>query len=84
VTDSIDLWHFSYFITFLLADKMLVQYMGSLGNSCPLLKQRYDYMVQVTRWQPADLYPDVKNVVSIEQKGAVLATAKDVQDASRK
>jgi hypothetical protein len=41
-------------------------------------------MVQVTRWQPADLYPDVKNVVSIERTGAVLATAKDVQDASRK
>jgi hypothetical protein len=30
------------------------------------------------------LYPDVKNVVSIEREGAVLATAKDVKDASRK
>ena len=53
-------------------------------NSTLDLNSGYDYVVQVARWQAWDMYPDVKNVVSIERDGAVLATAKAVQNASVK
>ena len=53
-------------------------------NSTLDLNSGYDYVVQVARWQAWDLYPDVKDVVSIERDGAVLATAKAVQNASVK
>jgi len=53
-------------------------------NSILDLNQGYDYIVQVTRWQPSDLYPDVNNVISIGREGVVLATAKDVKNASVK
>ena len=48
------------------------------------LSKGYDYIVQVARWQRRDLYSDVKNIVSIERAGAVLATVKDVRDVSVK
>ena len=53
-------------------------------NSTVDLNQGYDYLVQVTRWQAWDMYPEAKNVVSIERDGAVLATAKAVKNASAK
>ena len=53
-------------------------------NSTLDLNSGYDYVVQVARWQAWDMYPDVKDVVSIERDGAVLATVKDVQNASVK
>ena len=55
-----------------------------LINSILDLSKGYDYIVQVTRWQPADLYSDVKNVVSIEREGVVLASAKNVKSISVK
>ena len=53
-------------------------------NSTLDLNSGYDYVVQVARWQAWDLYPESKNVVLIERDGAVLATAKAVQNASVK
>lgn len=53
-------------------------------NSILDLNKGYDYVVQVAHWQPSDLYPDVKNVVFIERQGVILATAKDVKNASVK
>jgi hypothetical protein len=53
-------------------------------NSILDLNKGYDYVVQVARWQPSDLYSNVKNVVSIEREGVILATAKDVKNASVK
>jgi hypothetical protein len=50
-------------------------------NSTVDLNRGIDYIVQVARWQPWDIYPDVKNVISIERDGAVLATAKAVKNA---
>ena len=43
----------------------------------------YDYVVQVARWDRWDLYPEVKNVVTIERDDVALATAKDVRNANR-
>jgi 4-amino-4-deoxy-L-arabinose transferase-like glycosyltransferase len=48
------------------------------------LSKGYDYIVQVARWQRWDMYSEVKNIVSIERAGAVLATVKDVKLVSRK
>jgi len=48
------------------------------------LSKGYDYIVQVARWQRWEMYPDVKNIVSIERAGTVLATVKDVKNASVK
>lgn len=53
-------------------------------NSILDLSKGYDYIVQVARWQRWEMYPDVKNIVSIERAGTVLATAKDVKSASAK
>ena len=53
-------------------------------NSTLDLNSGVDYVVQVSRWQPWNIYPDVKNVISIERDGAVLATAKDVKNANVK
>jgi hypothetical protein len=53
-------------------------------NSTVDLNQGYDYLVQVARWQAWDMYPEVKNLVSIERDGAVLATAKAVKNAITK
>jgi hypothetical protein len=53
-------------------------------NSLLDLSKGYDYIVQVARWQRWEMYPDVKNTVSIERAGVVLATAKDVKKASVK
>ena len=53
-------------------------------NSTVDLNGGVDYVVQVSRWQPWDIYPDVKNVISIERDGAVLATAKAVKNANGK
>jgi hypothetical protein len=53
-------------------------------NSTVDLNQGYDYLVQVARWQAWDMYPEVKDVVSIERDGAVLATAKSVKNAKTK
>jgi len=49
-------------------------------NSILDLNNGFDYMVQVARWQPSDLYPDIKNEVLIQRDGAVLATAKYVRN----
>jgi hypothetical protein len=51
-------------------------------NSILDLNKGYDYMVQVNRWQASDQYPDVKDIVIIERDGTLLATAKDVRNAS--
>ena len=48
------------------------------------LDSGYDYVVQVSRWERWDLYPEVENVVTIERDGLIIATAKDVKDASGK
>ena len=53
-------------------------------NSTVDLNSGVDYVVQVARWQPWEIYPDIKNVVSIERDGAVLATAKSVRNARLK
>jgi hypothetical protein len=53
-------------------------------NSTVDLNHGYDYLVQVSRWQAWDMYPDMENLVSIEREGAVLVTAKDVKNASAK
>lgn len=53
-------------------------------NSILDLNKGYDYIVQVNRWQRSDLYPDVSNVIVIQREGTVLATAKDVKQASVK
>ena len=55
-----------------------------LINSILDLSKGYDFVVQVTRWQSSDLYSDVKNVVSIEREGVVLASAKNVKNLSVK
>ena len=44
----------------------------------------YDYIVQLSRWEVWEQYPDVKNVVTIERNGAVLATAKALKNVSVK
>ena len=48
-------------------------------NSILDLTTGYDYIVQVTRGEGGDLYPEVGNLVVIERDGAVLATAKYVK-----
>jgi hypothetical protein len=48
------------------------------------LESGYDYVVQVSRGKGGDIYPDVEELIIIERDGAVLATAKDVKDVSRK
>jgi 4-amino-4-deoxy-L-arabinose transferase-like glycosyltransferase len=48
------------------------------------LSRGYDYVVQVSRWQKWDMYPDIENVVTIERDGLVLATAKNVKNLTRK
>jgi hypothetical protein len=53
-------------------------------NSILDLSRGYDYVVQVTRGKGGDIYPEVEELIVIEREGAVLATAKDVKDASRK
>lgn len=51
-------------------------------NSILDLSQGYDYIVQVTRGK-GEQYRDVNDLIVIERAGVVLATAKDVKDASR-
>ena len=53
-------------------------------NSILDLTQGYDYLVQLKRWDRWEEYPEATNVVVIERLGAVLATAKDVRDLTRK
>jgi hypothetical protein len=53
-------------------------------NSTLDLSTGYDYIVQVTRWERFDMFPEVENLIVIERDGAVLVTAKDVREASRK
>jgi 4-amino-4-deoxy-L-arabinose transferase-like glycosyltransferase len=53
-------------------------------NSILDLEHGYDYIVQVTRTARGDLYPEVSNLIVVERAGTVLATAKDVKNASRK
>jgi len=48
------------------------------------LSHGYDYLIQVARSEDGDRYPEINNLVVIERDGAVLATAKDVRDATRK
>jgi hypothetical protein len=44
----------------------------------------YDYIIHVTRGKGGDLYPEVEELITIERDGAVLATAKDVKEVSRR
>lgn len=44
-------------------------------------KEGYDYVVQVTRFEVKEPYPEAKTVVVIERQGAVLATAKEMKDS---
>jgi hypothetical protein len=53
-------------------------------NSILDLESGYDYIVQVTRGQGGELYPEIDNLIVIERDGAVLATAKYVRDVSGK
>jgi hypothetical protein len=53
-------------------------------NSTYDLDTGYDYAVQVTRWQPWELYPEAENIFTVEREGAVLATAKALKNASGK
>jgi hypothetical protein len=53
-------------------------------NSILDLSSGYDYVVQVTRGKGGDIYPEVEELIVIERDGAVLATAKDVKDVSKK
>jgi hypothetical protein len=53
-------------------------------NSIIDINKGYDYLVQVSRWQAWDLYPEVNNVVVVQRDGAVLATVKDVKNVSVK
>jgi hypothetical protein len=53
-------------------------------NSILDLEGGYDYIIHVTRGKGGDLYPEVEELLVIERDGAVLATAKDVKDVSRK
>jgi 4-amino-4-deoxy-L-arabinose transferase-like glycosyltransferase len=53
-------------------------------NSILDLDHGYDYIVQVTRSQGGDLYPEVASAIIIERDGAVLVTAKYVRDVSGK
>jgi hypothetical protein len=53
-------------------------------NSTLGLNHRYDYLVQVARWQAWDLHPESKNMILIQRAGAVLATAKDMKNSSVK
>jgi hypothetical protein len=53
-------------------------------NSTLDLSSGYAYIIQVTRWERFDLFPEVENLIVIERDGAVLVTAKDVREASRK
>jgi hypothetical protein len=52
-------------------------------NSILDLTQGYDYIIQVTRGK-GEAYREVPDLIVIERAGVVLATAKDVKDASRK
>ena len=49
-------------------------------NSILDLDSGYDYIIQVTRGEGSELYPEVNNLIVIERDGAVLATAKYVKD----
>jgi hypothetical protein len=51
-------------------------------NSILNLGSGYDYIIQVTRGEGGELYPEVDNLIVIERDGAVLATAKYVKDVS--
>jgi hypothetical protein len=51
-------------------------------NSILDLDSGYDYIIQVTRGQGGELYPEIDNLVVIERDGAVLATAKYVKGVS--
>jgi len=53
-------------------------------NSILELDRGYDYIIQVTRGEGGELYPEVDNLIVIERDGAVLATAKYVKDVSGK
>jgi hypothetical protein len=53
-------------------------------NSTYDLETGYDYIVQLTRWQPWELYRDVENVAVVERDGVVLATVKSLKDVDEK
>jgi hypothetical protein len=53
-------------------------------NSILELDSGYDYIIQVTRGEGGELYPEIDNLIVIERDGAVLATAKYVKDVSGK
>jgi hypothetical protein len=53
-------------------------------NSILDLDHGYDYIVQVTRGEGGDLYPEVDSLIVIERDGAVLVTAKYVRGVSEK
>ena len=53
-------------------------------NSILDLDHGYDYLIEVSRGKAGGLYPDVNDLIVIERAGAVLATAKDVREVSRK
>jgi hypothetical protein len=53
-------------------------------NSILELDHGYDYIIQVTRGEGGELYPEIDNLIVIERDGAVLATAKYVKDVSGK
>jgi hypothetical protein len=53
-------------------------------NSILDLEHGYDYIVQVTRGEGGDLYPEVESLITIERDGVVLVTAKYVRDVTGK
>lgn len=53
-------------------------------NSTYDLDSGYDYIVQLTRWQAWELYPDVENIATVERYGAVLATVKALKNVGAK
>ena len=65
-----------YARTDLVVDKII--------NSTLDLNNGYDYLVQVERWQPWEMYPNVRDVILIQRDGTLLATAKAVRNASLK
>lgn len=53
-------------------------------NSTYDLDTGYDYIVQLTRWQPWELFPELESIAVVERDGAVLATVKTLKNGGTK
>ena len=53
-------------------------------NSILNLKDKYDYSVQLAFGRKWDIYPNGKTIIIIQRDGAVLGTAKDMQNSNNK